>query len=103
MYFATKPPRHTQNGLFLEQDNNLELAGYLWKLLLLHWLLEESKPELCRWLRSDHRTYERRSLSKLLSQGEKQTPAPSLHAEFISSEEPFPSNTNTCKAVPAEA
>lgn len=49
MRFATKPSRHTQNSLFLEQGNNLELAGYLWKLSLLRQLLEESEPELHHW------------------------------------------------------
>lgn len=42
MHFATKPSRHTQNSLFLEQGSNLEMAGYLWKLPLLHWLLGPS-------------------------------------------------------------
>lgn len=67
MHFATKPSHHAQNSLFLEKGNNLELAGYLWKLFLLRWFLEESEPELCSWLRGDHRTCEQRSLSKLVS------------------------------------
>lgn len=32
-------------GLFWEQGNDLELAGYLRKLSLLRWLLAESRPE----------------------------------------------------------
>lgn len=46
---AAKPSRHTHNSLFLEQGNNLDVAGYLRELSVLRRVLEEREPELCRW------------------------------------------------------